>query len=182
MAEAFLDKVLSWEAEAMQRGIDIRGVNPVPDNIRGGLTTIEEKSLGAMAKAGTSPLVGVLDYAERPRGPGLHFMATPAPATESMTALAAGGCQLILFATGVGNPSGAMVAPTIKVTGNINTARDFADNIDFDVTDVLEKDAPVEALGEDLFEFMLEVASGTLTASEVLGQRETAISRFAPTI
>jgi altronate dehydratase large subunit len=179
---AFLDRVDRMEKEALARGVDIRGTNPVADNIRGGLTTIEEKSLGATAKAGTRPLVGVLDYGEPAVRSGLHFMATPAPAVESMTGLAAGGCQLILFSTGVGNMIGNMVAPTIKVTANINTARDQADNIDVDLTAVLESDRSISDAGDDLFETTLDIASGTLTRSEVLDMRETAVSRFEPTI
>lgn len=179
----FLDAVLGWEQLAMSYGVDIRGTNPVADNIRGGLTTIEEKSLGAMAKGGSTPLVDVLSYSEAPLKPGLHFMATPAPAVESMTGLAAAGCQMILFSTGVGNPSGAMVSPTIKVTGNRQTLNSgFADNIDFDVSDILEKGRGVPELGDELFAYAVEVAAGSLTASEILDQRETAISRFQPTI
>lgn len=180
--EAFLRKVRGLEEEAIARGVDIRGTNPVADNIRGGLTTIEEKSLGAMAKAGSRPVVGVLDYGGSPSRPGLHFMATPAPAVESMTGLAAGGCQMILFSTGVGNPIGNMVAPTMKITANPNTARDFADNIDVDISDILEKGRSIGSAGEELYRQVLEVASGAMTATEVLEQRETAISRFEPSI
>lgn len=180
--QAFLERVEIMEREAMARGVDIRGTNPVADNIRGGLTTIEEKSIGAIAKAGTTPLVGVLDYGEPVIVPGMHFMATPAPAVESMTGLAASGCQIILFSTGVGNMVGSMVSPTIKITANANTARNQADNIDVEVASILEADRPIEEVGDELFEFVLEVASGTLTRSEALNMRETAVSRFEPTI
>jgi altronate dehydratase large subunit len=179
---AFLDRVEGMEKEALERGLDIRGTNPVADNIRGGLTTIEEKSIGAIAKAGTTPLVGVLDYGEPVLAPGMHFMATPAPAVESMTGLAAGGCQIILFSTGVGNMIGSMVSPTIKITANSNTARDQADNIDIEVSSILEGDRPIDEVGDELFEFVLDIASGTLTRSEILNMRETAVSRFQPTI
>jgi altronate dehydratase large subunit len=162
--------------------MDLRGTNPTQDNIRGGLTTIEEKALGAMAKAGTSPLRGVLAYGEAPAGKGLHFMDAPAPAVENLTAMAAAGCQLIFFGTGVGNPIGNMVAPTVKVCGNVNTLRTMADNIDFDASEILEKSAKVGAVGDRLYDFAVEVASGTRTTSELLDIRETAISRFAPTI
>jgi altronate dehydratase large subunit len=178
----FLGLVLAHEKEAMGRGVDIRGTNPVPDNIRGGLTTIEEKALGAMTKAGTTPLVGVVEYGEPVTDRGMHFMATPAPAVESMTGLAAGGCQLILFATGVGNTIGNMVAPTIKVSGNINTVRTLVDDIDFDVSPILESGAPISEMGDSLFDYTVGVASGTVTKSEVIDQRETAVSRFEPTI
>jgi len=180
VADEFLRRIRRLEAGSIARGVDIRRVNPVPDNIRGGLTTLEEKSLGAMAKAGTSPLVSVLDYAERPSQAGLHFMDTPAPAVESLTGLAAGGCQLILFATGVGNPIGNTVAPTIKLSANTRTLKMLADNLDFDASAVLETGATVQAVGEDLLKFSLDIASGTLTCCEVLGQQEIAVSRFEP--
>ena len=182
VGKAFTDMVLRLEKEAMCQGIDIRGTNPTPDNIRGGLSTIEEKALGAMAKAGTRPLSGVLTYGESPRGKGLHFLDAPAPAVENLTAFAAAGCQLIFFGTGVGNPIGNMVSPTVKVSGNVNTLRTMADNIDFDASDILEKSAKVSPIGDRLYDFAMEVASGTCTSSEVLDVRETAISRFAPTI
>jgi altronate dehydratase large subunit len=180
--KAFLKAVLDHEAQAMQSGVDIRGANPVPDNIRGGLTTIEEKALGAMAKAGTTPLVDVLEYSEVPRKKGLHFMAGAAPAVESLTGLAAGGCQLCVFTTGVGNTIGNMIMPTAKISGNINTIRNFPDNIDFDVSDILEKDKAISTAGDELYEYILDIASGTVTTAEALKQQETAISRFGLTI
>ena len=182
VGKAFTDMVLRLEREAMSRGMDIRGTNPTPDNMRGGLTTIEEKALGAMAKAGTRPLSGVLGYGESPPGKGLHFLDAPAAAVENLTAFAAAGCQLIFFGTGIGNPIGSMVSPTVKVSGNVNTLRTMADNIDFDASDILEKSARVADVGDRLYDFAAEVASGTRTTSEVLDVRETAISRFAPTI
>ena len=179
---AFLKMVLDHEAEAMKVGVDIRGANPVPDNIRGGLTTIEEKALGAMAKTGSAPLVDVLEYSEVPKAKGLHFMAGCAPAVESLTGLAAGGCQLTVFTTGVGNTIGNMIMPTAKISGNINTVRDFPDNIDFDVSDILENDKTIAEAGDELYDYILAMASGTLTTSEALKQQETAISRYGMTI
>ena len=176
--DRFLHEIDSLEKEIMAQNVDLRGSNPSRDNIRGGLTTIEEKALGAMVKAGKTPLVGVLGYGEAPTIPGMHFMATPAPAVESLTGLAAGGCQLCLFSTGVGNPIGHPVMTVVKVTGNRNTAETFSDNIDFDVTAVLEKGEPVEAAGARLLKYALSVASGELTTSEVLDVRENTISRF----
>jgi len=176
--ETFMDRVLAFENETITRGVDVRGNNPSPDNIRGGLTTIEEKAIGAMAKAGSRPLVGVLDYGEVPSRNGMHFMATPAPAVESMTGLAAGGCQIVLFSTGVGNTVGNMVATTVKVTGNTKTATALEDNIDFDCSDVLEKGTPMKDMADQFHGYVREVASGRMTTAEVLDERETAISRF----
>lgn len=182
VGKAFTDMVLRLEREALSRGMDIRGTNPTPDNIRGGLSTIEEKALGAMAKSGTRPLRGVLTYGQAPASPGLHFMDAPAPAVENLTAFAAAGCQLIFFGTGVGNPIGNMVSPTVKVSGNVNTLRTMPENVDFDASAILESGAKVSELGDRLFAYAVEVASGTRTSSELLDVRETAISRFSPTI
>lgn len=182
VARDFTNAVLRLEKEAISRGMDIRGTNPTPDNIRGGLSTIEEKALGAMAKAGTRPLTSVLTYGQAPAGKGLHFMDAPAPAVENLTAFAAAGCQLIFFGTGVGNPIGNMVSPTVKVCGNVNTLRTMADNIDFDASGILEHGVKATTLGDQLYDFAIDVASGTRTTSELLDVRETAISRFAPTI
>jgi altronate dehydratase large subunit len=170
------------EQEAVRCGVDLTGTNPAPDNIRGGLTTLEEKALGAMAKAGSRPLAGVLGYGQAPQRKGLHFMDAPAPAVENLTAFAAAGCQLIFFGTGVGNPIGNMVTPTVKVCGNVNTLRTMADNIDVDVSGILEAGAKVSDLGDRLYDYAVDVASGTRTTSEVLDVRETAISRFERTL
>ena len=175
---AFLKAVHAMEQLALARGVNMRDAQPAPDNKRGGLTTVEEKALGAMAKSGSSPLVGVLGYGEAPRRKGLHFMDAPSPAVENLTAFAAARCQLILFGTGVGNPIGNMVAPTVKVCGNVNTLRSMADNIDFDASAILASGARVADLGDGLYDYAIEVASGTRTTSEVLDVRETAISRF----
>jgi len=178
----FLKSISDLEREIKAQGIDLRGTNPTPDNIRGGLTTIEEKALGAMAKAGSTPLVGVVQYGERPSKPGLHFMATPAPAVESITGLAAAGCQLCLFSTGVGNPIGHPVMTIIKVSGNRNTIDTFSDNIDFDVTSILERNESRVNVGTRLFEYTVDVASGEMTSSEILNVRESAVSRFGPSM
>ncbi|GAB3628802.1 D-galactarate dehydratase [Pandoraea terrae] len=175
---AFVDAVRKMEHAAIVRGVDMRESQPSPDNKRGGLTTVEEKALGAMAKAGSTPLVGVLRYGEAPRRKGLHFMDAPAAAVENLTALAAGGCQLTFFGTGVGNPIGNMVAPTVKVCGNIHTLQTMADNIDFDASGILEQGMKISDLGDRLYDYATDVASGTRLASEVLDVRETAVSRF----
>ena len=178
----FISEIETLEKEIIALGIDLRGSNPTPDNIRGGLTSIEEKALGAMAKAGKSELVGVLGYGDVPERSGLHFMSGPAPAVESITGLAAGGCQLCLFSTGVGNPIGHQVATVIKISGNRNTIEGMSDNVDFDVSSILEKDESIASAGSRLFEYVLSVASGELTTSEVLDTRESAISRFGPSM
>ncbi|WP_274626269.1 UxaA family hydrolase [Arvimicrobium flavum] len=169
------------EDSAVARGVDIRGANPVPDNIRGGITTIEEKSLGAIIKGGTTEIQGVLDYAVPAKGNGLYLMDTAAPAAESMTGLAAGGAQLILFSTGQMNIMGNLIAPTVKVTGNPRTAERLRDNVDVDVSAMLQGES-LEAAGSRLLDFTLGVASGRLTKAEILGDEDIAISRIEPTV
>lgn len=176
--QAFLDAVQGMETMAVRRGVNMRDSQPAPDNKRGGLTTVEEKALGAMAKAGTSPLVGVLGYGQAPARKGLHFMDAPSGAVENLTGFAVSGCQLICFGTGVGNPIGNMVAPTIKICGNVNTMRSMRDNIDFDVSAVFETSARITDLGDQLYDYVAEVGSGTRITSEILNIRETAVSRF----
>src|SRR5204862_24449 len=125
----------------------IRPSQPAPDNKRGGLTTVEEKALGALAKSGSSALVGVLGYGQAPVRAGLHFMDAPSAAVENLTAFAIGGCQLTCFGTGVGNPIGNTIAPTIKICGNSNTLRTMRDNIDVDVSAIFESSARIADLG-----------------------------------
>jgi altronate dehydratase large subunit len=175
---AFLAAVRGMEEMAVRRGVNMRDSQPAPDNKKGGLTTVEEKALGALAKSGKRPLVGVLGYGQPPARKGLHFMDAPSAAVENLTAFAIGGCQLICFGTGVGNPIGNMVTPTIKICGNVNTVRTMRDNIDVDVSAVFESSASIADLGDGLYETVAEVGSGTRVTSEVLDVRETAVSRF----
>jgi altronate dehydratase large subunit len=176
---AIVDQV---EQEALRRGVDIRGANPVPDNIRGGITTIEEKSLGAILKGGTRTVQEVVDYGRPPTRRGLVIMDTPAPAAESLTGLVAAGAQAVIFTTGQGNVVGATLAPTVKVCANALTVRQMRLNVDVDVSGVTAGlEGPAEA-AERLLSFLLEVCSGRMTASEVLGDVATVIPKLEPTV
>lgn len=181
-AARIIDMVKWFEDEALRNGVDMRGTNPTPDNIAGGLTTLEEKSLGAIAKGGTRPVVEVTDYAEKAQRAGLVVMDTPSAACESMTGLAAGGCQIILFSTGRGNAIGAPVAPTIKITGNPHTAASMGDNIDVDVSAVLSDGQDLDTAGGRIWDRVLAVAGGMMTTSEVLGEEQLAVSRFGRSV
>jgi len=174
VAKALLEAVQRWEEDAARRGFQL--TNLAPDNIEGGLSTMEEKSLGAILKGGTALLQEVVMYAQRPSKKGLIFMDTPGPGTESITGIAAGGAQVIIFSTGVGNPIGNPVAPTIKVSGNPNTVVHFADNIDVDVSGIILRGQPVTAESARLYDELICVADGRRTCSEVLGDVEIAIS------
>lgn len=171
------------ETEAMALGLDIRGTQPSPGNIRGGLTTIEEKSLGATHKGGErTPLVDVVPYAGRISKPGLTVMDTPGLDVESVTGMVGGGAQVVVFTTGLGTPTGNPIAPVIKITGNARTASRMADNIDLDVSGVIADTETLDAAADRLFDEVLAVASGKLAAAESLRHREFAIHRRNPTI
>jgi altronate dehydratase large subunit len=171
------------EAEAMALGLDIRGTQPSPGNIRGGLTTIEEKSLGATHKAGErTRLEDVVEYAAPITRRGLTVMDTPGLDVESVTGMVGGGAQVVLFTTGLGTPTGNPIAPVVKITGNARTAQTMADNTDVDVSGILTHAESFEGAAARLFQEICEVASGRPTAAERLGHREFAIHRRNPTI
>jgi altronate dehydratase large subunit len=171
------------EAEARALGLDIRGTQPAPGNIRGGLTTIEEKSLGATYKGGErAPLEDVVGYGAPITRRGLTVMDTPGLDVESVTGMVAGGAQLVVFTTGLGTPTGNPIAPVIKITGNARTARQMADNIDLDVSGIMDDTESLDSAADRLFAEMLAVASGKQTAAERLGHREFAIHRRNATI
>jgi altronate dehydratase large subunit len=176
------DMVKWFEDEAGRAGVDMRGINPTPDNIRGGLTTLEEKSLGAIIKGGTRPVTEVIDYADRPSRQGLVVMNTPSAACESMTGLVGGGAQIILFSTGRGNAIGAPIAPTIKVSGNPKTVQEMAEIIDLDVSNILTEGEAIKGAGKRLWDQVNEVVSGGLTRCEILGEEQLAVSRFGPSV
>ena len=171
------------EAEAIALGLDIRGTQPSPGNIRGGLTTIEEKSLGATHKAGErTRLEDLVGYAAPITKRGLTVMDTPGLDVESVTGMVGGGAQAVLFTTGLGTPTGNPIAPVIKITGNARTAQSMADNIDVDVSGIMMEVESLDAAADRLLEELIGVCSGRPTAAERLGHREFAIHRRNPTI
>ncbi len=182
-SERLIQVITRVEMEARALGLDIRGTQPSPGNIRGGLTTIEEKSLGATHKGGErAPLEDVVGYAAPITRKGLTVMDTPGLDVESVTGMVAGGAQVVVFTTGLGTPTGNPVAPVIKITGNARTARHMADNMDLDVSGIMDDSETLDAAAGRLFEEVLAVASGRSTAAERLGHREFAIHRRNPTI
>jgi altronate dehydratase large subunit len=182
-AAQLIQVITRVETEARALGLDIRGTQPSPGNIRGGLTTIEEKSLGATHKGGErAPLQDVIGYASPIRRKGLTVMDTPGLDVESVTGMVGGGAQVVVFTTGLGTPTGNPIAPVIKVTGNGRTARQMADNIDLDVSGIIADTDTLDGAAARLFDEVLGVASGKETAAERLGHREFAIHRRNPTI
>ena len=167
------------EKDLERIGEDVRSAQPSPGNRAGGLSTLEEKSLGCIHKGGTTPVMEVLEYGDMPAGKGLVIMDTPGYDVLSVTAKVAGGCQMVLFTTGRGNPVGNPVAPVIKATANKNTYIKMGDNIDFDMSRALEGKISIDNLGEELFREIVAVANGKMTKAEVygFGFTETVISR-----
>jgi altronate dehydratase large subunit len=176
-----LDIVQACEERALRMGEDLRGSQPTPGNIAGGISSIEEKSLGCIHKAGSAPIQGVLDYAECPSGRGLYVMDTPGMDVESMVGLAAGGVSVMVFTTGRGTPTGNPILPVIKVTANRRTAERMSDNIDLDLSGVIEGTLSMERAGQRILDEILAVAGGKLTRSEQLGHTEFSIYRVGPT-
>lgn len=169
VGEALLERIRWWEEYTAGHGSTLDS-NPSPGNRAGGITTILEKSLGAVAKAGTAPLTGVCGYAEPVPGPGLVFMDTPGYDPVSVTGMVAGGANLICFTTGRGSVFGSRPVPTVKLSTNAELARRMAGDIDLDCSPVATGEVALPQLGRQLYELLLEVASGRRrTASELLG-------------
>ena len=158
-------------------GEEIREGNPAPGNKAGGITTLEEKSLGCIHKGGHSPIMEVYDYAKQvaPRS-GLVIMDTPGNDPSSVAAMVAGGAQVVVFSTGRGTPTGNPIAPVIKITGNRITFAKMEDNIDVDASPLIYG-GDLQEMGDDLLKLVAEVASGRQTKAESLGYTEMSIAR-----
>ncbi|MFE0506711.1 UxaA family hydrolase [Peribacillus butanolivorans] len=171
--------VNKFEKEVERIGADMRGGNPSPGNIEGGLSTIEEKSLGCISKAGTAPLNDVLSFAEEIPGNGYYFMDSPGNDIECVSGMAAAGVHMVCFTTGRGTPTGNPIIPVIKITGNEHTAIKMIDNIDIDTSPVMKGKETTEEAGNRIFETVLKTAQGELTKAEILGHQEFSISRIS---
>lgn len=157
-----------WESYAAQGGGSMDN-NPSPGNRQGGITTILEKSLGAVAKAGATPLRAFYDYAEQVTAPGLSFMDSPGYDPVSATGQIAGGAQIVVFTTGRGSAFGSKPAPTIKIATSDALMRQMPDDMDLGCGDILSAGVSIGQKGAEIFEAILRVASGERTKSEVLG-------------
>ncbi|EKN65273.1 hypothetical protein BABA_21551 [Neobacillus bataviensis LMG 21833] len=173
---AYVDK---FEKEVERIGADMRGGNPSPGNIEGGLSTIEEKSLGCISKAGTAPLKDVLSFAEEIPGNGYYFMDSPGNDIECVSGMAAAGVHMVCFTTGRGTPTGNPIIPVIKITGNEHTAVKMDDNIDIDTSAVMKGKETLEDAGNRILETVIRAAQGELVKAEILGHQEFSISRIS---
>ena len=171
-----IELVNKFTSEAQRQGYNMRMI--APGNIRGGLTTIEEKALGTVAKAGKSPIQGLISYGGKPPAQGLWLMVEPGLDVESMTGLAAAGAQLCTFTTGQGTPTGNAIMPVIKVTGNPETIELMGDDIDLDATRIISGEETIESYGQKILEEIIAVANGKQTIAEKIGHQEFAIWRL----
>lgn len=156
-----------WNVYAKKNNVNLNN-NLAPGNIAGGITTIIEKSLGAVAKAGHSPLCGVVDYSEPMKEKGFLIMNTPGFDPVSVTGLVAGGSQIVAFTTGRGSVYGCGIAPTIKIATNSSLFRRMKDDMDFDSGRIISGEA-MNILADELYNLVIDVASGSKTKSELLG-------------
>lgn len=163
LAQKFIDLMARYANQAAAVGASM-DMNPSPGNIRDGLITDAIKSCGAARKAGYAPIVDVLDYPEPVTKPGLSLLCTPGNDVEATTGQAASGCNLILFTTGLGTPTGNPVTPTLKIATNHTTARKMADIIDFDCGGIIDGTATLDSASNDLLEHCIRVASGEIPA------------------
>jgi len=180
--EEIIKTVLGFERKLKEEAkVDFRTAQPSPGNIAGGLTTIEEKSLGAVKKSGSAPVSGVLKFAEIPKNKGHFLMNTPGFDVESVSGMVAGGSNIVLFTTGRGTPVGNPISPVIKITGNADTYKVMKDFIDFDASKIMEGTETIDEMAEKLKKLVLEVASGKLTKAEINDHNEFGIYRIGPT-
>lgn len=157
---------------------DLRGANPAPGNKKGGITTLEEKSLGCIYKGGCSPIQKVYEYAQEVDTHGLVIMDTPGADSASLCGMAAGGAQIAVFTTGRGTPIGNPIIPVIKITGNPDTYEKMTCDMDFNASPVITDGQEIAALGGMLFQQILDTANGCKTKSELLNMNEVGIARL----
>jgi altronate dehydratase large subunit len=170
-----MNLIEKYEVDLSMTTEDDSGVFITPGNIEGGLTTIEEKSLGCIYKAGTRPITQIVGYAEVPREKGVIIMDTPGFDISSVTGKVAGGAHMVLFTTGKGTPTGSPVAPVIKISSNNKTYLHLKEYIDMSAGDVLEGTKTLRDVGREIVERVIETANGRLANSEYFNIQEFAI-------
>ena len=168
IGEKLVSRIRWWEEYTARERGEMNN-NPSPGNKAGGLTTILEKSLGAVAKGGTTNLVDVFEYAESVTSKGLVFMDTPGYDPVSATGQVAGGANMICFTTGRGSVYGCKPAPSLKLATNSRLYRQMTDDMDINCGEILDGEASIAELGERIFKLILETASGRQSRSEAHG-------------
>ena len=169
IGRAIYNCVRDKDAAFMALGENIRDCNPSPGNIESGITTLEEKSLGCINKSGTRPFTALVGYGDAVSTSGVVFMDTTAFDAASVTAKIAGGCQAVVFTTGMGNPIGNAIAPVIKMTGNRETYRNLSDMLDFETGGTLVGEKTIDGSADELIDIILDVCSGRSVKAEING-------------
>jgi len=180
-AKKFMDTFTAYQAVIDRyKTNDLSESQPTKGNIAGGLTTIEEKAFGNLAKIGKkAKFIDVLKPAEAPKkGPGLYFMDTSSAAAECVTLQAAAGFVVHLFPTGQGNVIGNPIEPVVKLTANPKTARTMSEHIDLDVSGILRREMTLDEAGDRLIDIMIRTCNGRLTCAEALGHREFVMTKL----
>ena len=156
--------------------------NPSPGNIAGGISNIVEKSLGAIRKAGSSPLQAVVDYAEKITRPGFVIMDSPGFDTPSVSGLASAGANIVCFTTGRGTPTGNPIVPVLKIATNSHMFHHMEEHMDVNAGTIIDGTLTLEEVGQQIFSKILSVASGEQAKNEITGHREFAIWRAGPVL
>jgi len=178
VAEEFMRAFRSYQEFIKSQGVDLLGSQPTQGNIKGGLSTIEEKALGNIQKIGRNKVQSVLAPAEEPKGPGLHFMDSSSAAAEMVTLCAAAGSVAHFFATGQGNVVGNPIVPVIKLCANPVTVRTMSEHIDVDLSDMLKLKLSLDEAADKLMEVLVRTVNGRLTAAEVLRHDEFVLTKL----
>ncbi|MEC2074125.1 UxaA family hydrolase [Alkalihalophilus marmarensis] len=170
VGEKIVGYIDDMERRALASGEDIRGSQPTGDNIVGGLSTIEEKSLGAYMKSGSAPIVNGLECAEEceQTDPGVYVMYTPGHGSESISAIAASGAQVLVFSTGGGHTISHPIMPTIKITGNNESFEFMKDTVELDLSGIFRDELTIDEAGDVIYQEVLETCNGKLTKAEIL--------------
>ena len=164
-----------YEEHLKGAGQDCRAGQPTPGNKAGGLSTIDEKSLGCIRKGGKRPIVEVLEQAERPTRHGAIVMDTAGYDISSVTSMVAGGCQVVIFTTGRGTPTGNAIVPVMKVTANEYTYKHMEDNMDYDLSPIVRGEKTSKEMGKELLDEIIEISNGKLTKAEAYGFSDIAV-------
>jgi (2R)-sulfolactate sulfo-lyase subunit beta len=178
VAAAFMKTFQDYQDFVISTGADLMGSQPTQGNIRGGLTTIEEKAMGNIQKMGRNPVVSVLKPAEAPQQPGLHFMDSSSAAAEMVTLCAAGGSVLHFFTTGQGNIIGNPIIPVMKLCANPLTVETMAEHIDVDLSGILRLELTLDQAADKALEAMAHTVNGRLTAAEALRHNEFVLTKL----
>lgn len=165
----------NYEEHLLKAGQDCRAGQPTPGNKAGGLSTLDEKSLGCIRKGGTRPIVEVLEQAECPTKQGAIVMDTAGYDISSVTSMVAAGCNAIIFTTGRGTPTGNAIVPVLKVTANARTYEKMQDNIDIDLSDIIKGTRTYQECGKDMVKDILDICNGKMTKAEAFGFSDIAV-------